>query len=250
MLFLSDMKSNVIALIPARCGSQRIKNKNIRNLNGHPLLAYSVRSALASGLFRDVYCITDSKQYLDIAVAYGASAFYLRPHEVSSSSSPDIEWLSWFFSLYDAKNLGVTSFCILRPTSPFRGPIEIISAIELFNENIDVCDSVRAMRPVSEHPGKMWVCDDLSAQPILPYLMSDGTPWHSSQTAVLPRVYIQSAALEVSKVKNVLSLGSLTGRRVTPYLHSGASTHDINVESDWKMAELLAREFDFFWMDT
>ena len=64
------MKS--IAFIPARTGSKRLPNKNIKELRGHPLLAYTVRAAINSGVFDDVICATDSEQYANIARHYGA----------------------------------------------------------------------------------------------------------------------------------------------------------------------------------
>ena len=66
-------KINIVALIPARSGSKRVAHKNIRRLCGHPLLAYSISSALESNIFSDVIVSTDSPRYADIARYYGAN---------------------------------------------------------------------------------------------------------------------------------------------------------------------------------
>ena len=76
-----------IALIPARKGSNRIKDKNIRLLNGLPLIAYSIIAAKKSKLFDKIFVITDSKRYLDIGKKYGADLFKLRPSKISTSRS-------------------------------------------------------------------------------------------------------------------------------------------------------------------
>ena len=76
-------KPRSVAFIPARSGSKRIPHKNIRELNGHPVLAYSIRAAIDSGVFDSVICATDSEVYADAARHYGADVPLLRPSEIS-----------------------------------------------------------------------------------------------------------------------------------------------------------------------
>ena len=75
-----------IAIIPARSGSKGLKDKNIRLLNGKPLLAYSVEAALESGVFDEVMVSTDSEKYAEIAKEYGASVPFLRSAELSNAA--------------------------------------------------------------------------------------------------------------------------------------------------------------------
>jgi len=84
---------SIVALIPARAGSTRIKNKNINRLAGHPLLAYTIEAAKQSGVFSAVIVSTDSPVYANIARYYGAEVPFLRPSELAGSLSPDIEWV-------------------------------------------------------------------------------------------------------------------------------------------------------------
>ena len=74
---------SIVALIPARSGSKRVPGKNIRRLGKHPLIAYSISSALGSGIFRDVVVSTDSERVAVIARHYGAEVPFLRPGELS-----------------------------------------------------------------------------------------------------------------------------------------------------------------------
>ena len=92
-----------IALIPARSGSKRIKDKNIKLLNGHPLIAYTIRAAIDSKIFDKVVCVTDSKKYKKIAEKYGAVVPCLRPKKLVMRN-PDIEWVSWIMKKMDKKN--------------------------------------------------------------------------------------------------------------------------------------------------
>ena len=81
------MQPKVVAFIPARSGSKRVPNKNIRTLSGHPMLAYTIRAAIDSGVFDAVICATDSELYADVARHYGAEVPFLRSAEISSDKS-------------------------------------------------------------------------------------------------------------------------------------------------------------------
>src|SRR5204863_9763892 len=84
---------SAIALIPARSGSERVKDKNVRPLAGHPLLAYAVATARQSGIFDRVVCSTDSGKIAEVAQRYGADVPLLRPAALATATSPDIEWI-------------------------------------------------------------------------------------------------------------------------------------------------------------
>ena len=94
------MKKKLIALIPARSGSERVKNKNILKLGKHPLIAYSILSALKSKIFEKVVVSTDSIRYARVAKKYGAEVPFLRPKKISSSSSSDYDWVSFTIDNY------------------------------------------------------------------------------------------------------------------------------------------------------
>src|SRR3990167_6704235 len=104
-----------LGLIPARSGSKRILGKNARPLCGHPLMSYSIASALESGVFEKVIVSTDLGSYGTVAHHYGADVIY-RPPEMSSDTSPDIEFVEHALKVLP----GYDAFAILRPTSPFR----------------------------------------------------------------------------------------------------------------------------------
>ncbi|MGB6280128.1 MAG: acylneuraminate cytidylyltransferase family protein, partial [Syntrophobacteria bacterium] len=87
---MADKQPSIVALIPARAGSKRVPDKNIRPLAGHPLIAYTISSALQSQVFSAVIVSTDSQRYGDIAGHYGAEVPHLRPSELAGDLSPDI----------------------------------------------------------------------------------------------------------------------------------------------------------------
>jgi CMP-N,N'-diacetyllegionaminic acid synthase len=226
-----------IALIPARSGSQRIKNKNIRLLDGHPVIAYSIRSAIDSGVFDAVVCATDSEEYAAIARYYGAEVPELRSIDISGAKSPDIEWVEWILNVKKKVNQEYEIFSILRPTSPFRKPGTIQRAMKQFLTHPEV-DSLRAVEKCSQHPGKMWVLRGDYMSPLMP-LTPPEQPWHSSQYAALPEVYVQNASLEIAWTRIVFQQHSIAGNVLSPFITTDEEGLDVNNEFDWWRAERL-----------
>lgn len=231
------MKPRVVAFIPARSGSKRVPNKNVRPLGGHPLLAYSVQAAVDSGVFDAVICATDSELYAEVAHHYGAEIPFLRPAEISGDKSPDIEWVVWMLNALKAGGRQFDIFSILRPTSPFRLPQTIGRAWSLFTADPGA-DSLRAIEKCKQHPGKMWVVRGKRMLPLLPFA-NGATPWHSSQYAALPEIYAQDASLEIAWSRVALEQNSIAGEAIVPFVSQGYEGFDINDPEDWWMAERL-----------
>jgi len=226
---------NCIALIPARSSSKRVPNKNIKSLNGHPLLAYTVRAAIESDVFDDVICATDSQLYADIASYYGAEVPFLRPPEISGDLSPDIEWIVWMLNALREQGRDYDIFSILRPTSPFRQPDTIRRAWQAFRSDPSA-DSLRAIEKCRQHPGKMWVIRGRRMLPVMPFTI-DATPWHSSQYGALPEIYAQDASLEIAWTRIALENKTIAGEVIIPFISHGLEGFDINEPEDWLLAE-------------
>jgi galactonate dehydratase len=226
---------SAIALVPARSGSERVPGKNIRRLAGHPLLAYAIETARQSGVFARIVVSTDSEEIAEIARWYGGEVPFLRPTEYATSTSPDIEWLS-----YTVAQLPETYelFAIVRATNPFRGPDVIRRGLEQFLVTPEA-DSLRAVELVKQHPGKMWVLDDAvrAMRPLLDQSHLE-LAWHEGQYKALPEVYVQNSALEIAWTR-VLEAGTKEGRVVVPFFTQGHEGLNIDDEEDWERAEQL-----------
>ena len=227
------MKS--IAFIPARSGSKRVPNKNIKVLCGHPMLAYSISAAIDSGIFDAVVCATDSPLYADIARHYGAEVPFLREAEISGDKSPDIEWVVWMLTELGKQGRHYDVFSILRPTSPFRQPETILRAWNEFRAD-STADSLRAIEKCKQHPGKMWVIRGRRMLPVMPFTNA-GTPWHSSQYAALPEIYAQDASLEMAWSRIALEQHTIAGESIIPFVSQDLEGFDINEPEDWVLAE-------------
>ena len=219
----------MLALIPARSGSLRIPNKNIYDISGHPLIAYTITSAIESNIFDEIIVCTDSKEYAEIAEYYGAKVPCLRPSSISGKDSPDCEWVKWVLNLNENYFISSEIAFILRPTSPFRTSQTIKRAYSAFL-NSDA-DTLRAVKPVSEHPGKMWVYQQDKIVPLIPLSISD-VPFHSNQTNKLFDVFIQDASLEIFNIKNFQKTNSITGSSIMPFISSYNEGFDLNIPTD------------------
>ena len=239
---MSERQPTVVGLIPARAGSKRLPDKNIRPLAGHPLIAYTIAAALQSKVFSDVIVSTDSEQYAEIAGYYGAGIPFLRPLELAGDVSPDIEWLGYTLKKLEAEGRPFDCFSILRPTSPFRLPETIQRAWQEFMAEEGV-DSLRAVEKCQQHPGKMWVVRGKRMMPLLP-LSPEQQPWHSSQYQSLPEVYVQNASLEIAWTRVVIEDGTIAGNVVMPFLTKEYEGFDVNNPYDWNLAEHLVSKGD------
>jgi N-acylneuraminate cytidylyltransferase len=226
-----------VALIPARSGSKRVASKNVRTLGGHPLLAYAVASARASGCFARVIVSTDSDEYARIARHYGAEVPILRPAVLAGDLSPDIDWVEFTLTTLADAGARYDSFSILRPTNPFRQPATIQRAFRQFLDDPGA-DSLRAVEKCRQHPGKMWVVRGRRMTPVLPF-WTDRQPWHSSQYQALPDIHVQNASLEIAWSRVVFDGRTIAGEVVAPFLTEGLEGFDINRPEDWARAETL-----------
>jgi len=143
------------ALIPARAGSKGVKNKNVRELQGQPLIAYSIKAALQCSQFDRVIVTTDSEDIVEISRHYGAEVPFLRPAEFAQDASSDRDYirhaLDWF-SLHEGSEPDLIA--LLRPTTPMRDPLLLETAV-LKIKQYDEATSLRSVQALPEPPQKM-----------------------------------------------------------------------------------------------
>lgn len=230
------MTRSAVALIPARAGSLRVPGKNVRPLAGHPLIAYTIAAAHESGVFDSVVVSTDSPDIARVARHYGAEVPTLRPAELATSMSPDIEWVLHVLRTFDASGREYELFSILRPTSPFRSGATIRRAFDRLVSRGDEADSIRAVERCRQHPAKMWTIDGEYIRPLLPQPGGE-VPLHSRPYQALPEVYVQDSSLEIAW-KRVTSAGlDIAGDRVLALISQGWEGFSIDYPDDWERAE-------------
>jgi CMP-N,N'-diacetyllegionaminic acid synthase len=230
------MTPSAVALIGARAGSERVPGKNVRRLAGHPLLAYAIETARQADVFDRIVVSTDSERIAQVARWYGAEVPFLRPEEYATSTSPDIEWIAWTLPRLEEH---FDLFAIVRATNPFRGPDVIRRGLEQLLATPEA-DSIRAVERVKQHPGKMWVLDELGRlmRPLLDQSHLE-VAWHAGQYQALPPVYVQNSALEIAWTRVVAATGTREGRMLAPFLTERYEGLNIDDEEDFARAEQL-----------
>lgn len=230
---------SMVCLIPARKGSKRIPGKNTKLLAGHPLIAYTIAVAEASGVFERIIVSTDDLQAWTLSRYSGVTSTTWR--DDAPDDQPDIVWVRQALEFATRCGLRPWSFCILRPTAPFRSVEMLRRAKRQFDSDGLNADSIRAVEPVSQHPGKMWTWEGkgYAIKPLLNCSHPDRTPWHSSPTQTLPPYYVQNASLEMAWTANVEVQGTIAGRSVMPFFTQGYEGFDLNEPRDWREAEYL-----------
>ncbi len=222
---------HILAVIPARSGSKKVVNKNIRLINGIPLFAYSILHAHHSDLINRIIVSTDSIKYRNIAKKYNAEVPFLRPDNISGDYSTDFEVFKHLLSWLKKNENYVPDILVhLRPTYPYRKAEDIDLMIKMLIEN-DV-DAVRSIAPAKENPFKMWLLEENNTiKPLISKVYKINEPYNSPRQ-LLPTPYIQNASIDVLWSKTVLVKGSMTGKKILGYVMN--HNYDIDNESELK----------------
>lgn len=209
-------KSRVVALIPARQGSKGVLNKNIRDVGGHPLIAYSVVAAkICRGIDR-VIVTTDSPEIAEVAVAYGAEAPFLRPAEYADDASPDIDYISHAIRFLGQFEGNVPEYIVqLRPTTPLRDPALMAKAIEAIQEAGEVT-SLRSVQELPEPPQKMMGIENGVLVGLFP---DDPRPeYYNLPRQSFPPAYLPNGYIDIVRSAYVMEKGLLYGPKVQAFI--------------------------------
>lgn len=207
----------VLALIPARGGSKGIPRKNVLEIAGKPLIAWSIRHALESARITRVVVSTDDEEIAAVARAWGAEVPFLRPAEYAGDLAPDIDVFRHALrSLAETEDYRPEAVVHLRPTGPVRRVADVDAAVDLLLGAPDA-DAVRSVSLVHQSPYKMWRLEDDGS--MRPLLTIPGVPDCQSQARQsLPKVYWQNGYVDVLRPRAVLEKDSMWGDRVLAFV--------------------------------
>jgi YrbI family 3-deoxy-D-manno-octulosonate 8-phosphate phosphatase len=231
------MKSEVLALIPARGGSKGIPRKNIRPFAGYPLIAYSIAAGRQADSVTRVIVTTDDEEIAEVARGYGAEVPFLRPVELAQDRTLDLpvfqHALNWL-----AQNEGYHPETVvqLRPTTPIRPPDLVDRSVALLHAHPEA-DSVRGITPAHQNPFKMWFMngEDKPIQPVTD-LPGIEEPYNSPRQ-ILPAAYMHTGLIDVIRPGTILELNSMSGRTILPVLFDPDYDADLDTPEDWRRAE-------------
>lgn len=219
-----------IAIIPARSGSKGLKNKNIRNLCGKPLMSYTIDAAVRTGIFDCVHVSTDSEEYANIARVYGAEVLFLRDKEYATDTASTWDTVKYVLRKYSELGQIFDMVTVLQPTSPLRTVEDIINAYRLFcNKNalsvISICE-------VEHSP---FLCNTIEKDLSLNGFIDIDK---ATRRQDLPTHYRINGAIYMFKSQVLDNLNDLYGSNSYAYIMKKESSVDIDSELDFRLAEL------------
>ena len=228
---------NVLALIPARAGSKGVRGKNVRELAGHPLIAYSIAAAHATAGIGRIIVSTDSKDIADVARSYGAEVPFLRPAHLAQDVSPDQDFLvhalDWLREHENGEEPDVVVH--LRPTTPLRDHSLLTNSLNAFLSCGDAT-SLRSSHRAPESPLKWFRLDDKGFY--LP-LVGDDLSSSNLPRQSFPQVFIPNGYVDLLRPDVIRNAETIHGRRIlhfeTPWCV------EIDTEDDFRYLEYSAK---------
>lgn len=223
-----------LGIITARSGSKGIKDKNIRELAGKPLMVYTIESALQSQCIDEVMVSTDSEVYADVARDYGANVPFLRSNKNAADTANSIDVAIEVLNEYEESNQYFDNVVILQPTSPLRTYENIDEAFKLFYEKD--ADSVVSVCECEHSP---LLCNTLPDNRKMEGFIKEDNLRRRQDFATYYRL---NGAIYISKVNTLRQIKSFYGEGSYAYIMGQEESIDIDTDLDFEYAEFLIKK--------
>jgi CMP-N-acetylneuraminic acid synthetase len=230
-------KGSVYAIIPARSGSKGVKNKNIRCLDGYPLIAFSIVAAKMCPSVERVIVYTDSEEYAEIARKYGAETPFLRPAEISGDKSTDIEFMEHAINwLADNEGKVPEFFMHVRPTYPLR-TVEVMEKAAVLMKGDPKATSLRSANLASNTPYKWFnLREDGYYKSIRDDITLDEA---NNPRQAFPDVYVPDGYVDMLSTKFIVENDLMHGDHMIGYVVPGGV--DIDALKDVEYLEFYIK---------
>ena len=226
---------NIISIIPARGGSKGIPRKNIKLLNGKPLISYSIDASNSCSLIDDTYVSTEDAEISEISKGNNAEVIE-RPDELAGDDSSSIDVILHVLDYLENRGELPDLFVLLQPTSPLRTSEDIEASINSFLESD--CDSLVS------------VCE-LDHRSLLNFSLEDGFLVQNNNEALfnsrrqdIPTYYSLNGAIYITTPEFIRKNKSFYSDKTIPHVMSKEKSIDIDTSFDFKLAEFLLNECD------
>lgn len=222
------MSEKAIAIITARGGSKRIPKKNIKEFCGKPIIVYSIRAALDSGIFDEVMVSTDSEEIAEIARAYGAKVPFMRSAKTSDDFATTADVLMEVLERYQEMGRTFDVMSCIYPTAPFVTPQKLQSAYDTLTKE----QAVMAMPVVA-----------FSYPPQRSYVLNGNMlemKWkenYNKRSQDLEKMYHDAGQFYMYQVESYVRLKGQIDQSIVPVIVDEMEVQDIDNETDWKLAE-------------
>lgn len=232
-----ESERNIIALIPARGGSKGVKNKNIRELNGKPLIQYTVEAALNCKSINRVIVSTNDKEIATIAKNLGADVPFLRPEEIATDNTPDRPVMTHLVNwLMENEGFSPSFLVYLRPTTPFKTSKLIDSCIKKIIANKEAT-SLRTVTKAEGvyHPYWMYKSEEGALKSFIEGISIKDY----YQRQLLPDCYRLNGVVDILKPEIFMKNEDIYGNNIFHFETNEEQSLDIDTEFDFQLAEFL-----------
>lgn len=226
----------ILVIIPARGGSKGVPGKNIKLLNGKPLLEYTTEIALQSQYFTEVMVSTEDEQISEVAKNLGIKVPFIRPAQLAQDTTPTIDVIIHTLNWYETQNIFFDAVCLLQVTSPFRTLDFLNQAIQKFISSD--CDSLVSVQKVPHEYNPHWVFEVNEKGNLK---IATGEKEIIPRRQDLPPAYHRDGSIYITKTEVILNENSLYGKS-TAYIESDADFYvNIDTMGDWEKAEEMIK---------
>lgn len=220
-----------LVIIPARGGSKGIPRKNIKPLNGKPLIYYSIDCARAICPDEDICVSTDDAEIISIVEQYGLKVPFVRPAELASDTAGTYEVLLHALDFYEKQGRHYDAVVLLQNTSPFRKAEQVKEALGVYNDKVDMVVSVK------ECAANPYYCVfEEDAEGYLHVCKGDGNIFRRQDA---PKVYEYNGAIYIMNAATLRTTHMHKMQKRVKYVMDDLSSFDLDTMWDWKMAEMM-----------
>ena len=224
-------KNKILAIIPARSGSKRIPNKNIRNFLGKPLIAYTIEQALQSSIIDRVIVDTDSEKIAKVAKKYGAEAPFLRPSELATDTAKAVDAILHLLNrLKKEENYQPDYVMILQTTSPLRELRDIEECWKLIQSS----GATTVLTICPTHPRLYYMDDNKNI-----ILVNGSEKQSTNMQAWRPAYILNGCFVYIVKTSALLKEQSVITKNTKAVICDKWRSVDLDEPEDWALAELL-----------
>lgn len=224
----------ILVIIPARGGSKGIPHKNIKPLNGKPLIYYTIDCARAICDDADICVSTDDDEIIQVVEDYGLKVPFKRPAELATDTAGTYEVLLHALNYYERQGKHYDVVMLLQNTSPFRTAEHVKEAIKLYSADVEMVVSVK------ECPANPYYCVfEEDANGYLHVCKGEGNIFRRQDA---PKVYEYNGAIYIMNAETLKTTHMHKMQKRVKYVMDDASSFDLDTMWDWQMAEMMAKK--------
>jgi len=220
----------ILFVIPARGGSKGIPKKNIKLLDGKPLIVYALEVARKFTSDENICISTDDEEIISVVGSYGYEVPFRRPPILASDTAGTYEVLIHAIEFYETKGLSFDTLVLLQPTSPFRNYRHIQEAMELYSTSLDMVVSVK-----ESHANPYLTIVEENEEGLL----QKSKPSNFTRRQDAPKVYEYNGAVYVINVQSLKNSPINKFTKVKKYVMDELHSIDLDTPMDWAYCEFL-----------